>query len=73
MIDFWNQRYAASEYAYGTEPNEFFKQCLKTYTDTLLPDRSALLMPAEEKVEMRYLPLVWVLMSPRLTQANRLG
>ena len=47
MIDFWNQRYAASEYAYGTEPNDFFRYCLNEYSSTLLPDRPALLMPAE--------------------------
>ena len=25
MIDFWNDRYGADEYAYGTLPNEFLK------------------------------------------------
>ncbi|HPI55178.1 MAG TPA: class I SAM-dependent methyltransferase [Chitinophagaceae bacterium] len=30
--DFWNQRYALPEYAYGKEPNEFFKQQLSTRT-----------------------------------------
>ncbi|MFZ1728634.1 MAG: class I SAM-dependent methyltransferase [Bacteroidota bacterium] len=29
MQEFWNQRYAAAEYAYGTEPNQFFKQQLR--------------------------------------------
>ncbi len=29
MIEFWNQRYGAPEYAYGTEPNLFFKQQLR--------------------------------------------
>lgn len=47
MIDFWNQRYAASEYAYGTEPNVFFKHCLNQYSSALLPERASLLMPAE--------------------------
>jgi len=41
MIDFWNARYAAAEYAYGTEPNAFFKAQL----DQLTPGR--LLLPAE--------------------------
>lgn len=26
MSTFWNQRYSVEDYAYGTEPNEFFKQ-----------------------------------------------
>jgi hypothetical protein len=41
MIDFWNARYSAAEYAYGTEPNAFFKAQL----DQLTPGR--LLLPAE--------------------------
>lgn len=41
MKDFWNERYGAPEYAYGTEPNVFFKQEL----DGLKPGR--LLLPAE--------------------------
>lgn len=28
MSDFWNQRYSASEYAYGESPNEFLKEQL---------------------------------------------
>lgn len=28
MIDFWNNRYGADEYAYGTIPNEFLKEQL---------------------------------------------
>nr|WP_319265845.1 class I SAM-dependent methyltransferase [uncultured Draconibacterium sp.] len=30
MNDFWNQRYSATEYAYGESPNEFLKQELPT-------------------------------------------
>lgn len=41
MKEFWNQRYAAAEYAYGTEPNVFFKAQL----DRLSPGR--ILLPAE--------------------------
>ena len=41
MKDFWNQRYAADEYAYGTAPNAFFKAVL----DPLPPGR--ILLPAE--------------------------
>lgn len=26
MTEFWNERYAATEYAYGTEPNLFFRE-----------------------------------------------
>ena len=37
----WDQRYAESEYVYGTNPNEFFKKEL----DTLTPGK--LLLPAE--------------------------
>jgi 2-polyprenyl-3-methyl-5-hydroxy-6-metoxy-1,4-benzoquinol methylase len=29
MNDFWNERYATEEYAYGVEPNEYFKEQLK--------------------------------------------
>jgi ubiquinone/menaquinone biosynthesis C-methylase UbiE len=28
MINHWNERYSAAEYAYGTEPNEYLKQQL---------------------------------------------
>lgn len=41
MKEFWNQRYGATEYAYGTEPNVFFKSQL----DSLQAGK--LLMPAE--------------------------
>jgi len=41
MKDFWNQRYADEKYAYGIEPNEFFKSQL----EKLSP--GALLLPAE--------------------------
>jgi SAM-dependent methyltransferase len=41
MIEFWNQRYGAAEYAYGTEPNTFFKQQLR-----LLP-AGRLFLPGE--------------------------
>ena len=39
--EFWNNRYGASEYAYGVEPNVFFQHQL----DTLNP--GTLLLPAE--------------------------
>ena len=39
--EMWNQRYAESEYVYGTNPNEFFKQEL----DKLVPGK--ILLPAE--------------------------
>lgn len=41
MKDFWNARYASKEYAYGKEPNVFFKQTLLK----LKPGR--ILLPAE--------------------------
>ncbi len=41
MKDFWNQRYAEEAYAYGSEPNAFFKAQL----DQRTPGR--LLLPAE--------------------------
>lgn len=35
--EFWNQRYAEQEYAYGTEPNAWLKECLKKLqTGTML-------------------------------------
>jgi hypothetical protein len=42
MKDFWNERYAADRYAYGTAPNAYFKHCLDTISK---PGR--LLLPAE--------------------------
>ena len=39
--EMWNQRYAETEYVYGTSPNEFFKQEL----DKLAPGK--ILLPAE--------------------------
>ena len=41
MTDFWNERYATEEYAYGTEPNLFFKDNL----EQLVPGK--ILFPAE--------------------------
>jgi cyclopropane fatty-acyl-phospholipid synthase-like methyltransferase len=41
MIDFWNYRYGGAEYAYGKEPNVFFKEQLD-----LLPS-GKILLPAE--------------------------
>jgi SAM-dependent methyltransferase len=41
MREFWNQRYGTEDYAYGTEPNRFFKQQLRL----LSPGR--LFLPAE--------------------------
>ncbi|WP_338038989.1 class I SAM-dependent methyltransferase [Maribacter litopenaei] len=41
MQDFWNQRYSEETFAYGTEPNEFFKQQL----ELLKP--GSILLPAE--------------------------
>lgn len=41
MNEFWEARYSSPTYAYGTQPNEFFKQCI----DTLPPGR--VLLPAE--------------------------
>ena len=42
MKDFWNERYAASEYAYGVQPNAFFKEQLEQ-----LPSQGKALFPAE--------------------------
>jgi SAM-dependent methyltransferase len=41
MTDFWNNRYSVEEYAYGEEPNIYFKQKL----DLLKPGK--ILLPAE--------------------------
>jgi 2-polyprenyl-3-methyl-5-hydroxy-6-metoxy-1,4-benzoquinol methylase len=41
MKSFWEQRYGQKEYAYGTEPNQYFKEAL----DTLTPGK--ILMAAE--------------------------
>lgn len=41
MKAFWNERYAAPEYAYGVQPNEYFKQELEKHAP------GKLLMPAE--------------------------
>lgn len=42
MKEMWEERYAADEFAYGEEPNEFFKSCLDR-----LPTPGRLLLPAE--------------------------
>lgn len=42
MKEFWNERYSKTEYAYGTEPNGFFKHCLDTYNL-----KGSILLPAE--------------------------
>jgi SAM-dependent methyltransferase len=42
MKDMWEQRYSADEYAYGEEPNAFFKACLGR-----LPTHGRILLPAE--------------------------
>ena len=42
MKEFWNERFSHQEYAYGTDPNVFFKESL----DTLKP-KGKILMPAE--------------------------
>ena len=42
MKDMWEERYAADEYAYGEEPNAFFKACLDR-----LPAAGRLLLPGE--------------------------
>ncbi|MEL0011261.1 MAG: hypothetical protein VW868_06830 [Bacteroidota bacterium] len=47
MKEFWNQRYSEQGYAYGTEPNEFFKEALLSYKEELHLGSSRLLMPAE--------------------------
>jgi SAM-dependent methyltransferase len=41
MTEFWNERYATEEYAYGTEPNRFFVTELKK------PAPGKILFPAE--------------------------
>lgn len=41
MNDFWNQRFGGDEYAYGTQPNEFYKEQL----EKLEPGK--ILFPAE--------------------------
>lgn len=42
MKEMWERRYAADEYAYGEEPNAFFKACLDR-----LPAPGRILLPAE--------------------------
>ena len=42
MSDFWNDRYAQSEYAYGTAPNAFFAERLLRYQPT-----GKILLPAD--------------------------
>jgi cyclopropane fatty-acyl-phospholipid synthase-like methyltransferase len=41
MSEFWNQRYSSDAYAYGTEPNLFFKNQIKNLT------HGKILFPAE--------------------------
>ena len=42
MLAHWNDRYSNPEYAYGTAPNEWFKEQL-----THLPGKGRILLPAE--------------------------
>ena len=42
-MDYWNQRYAESEFAYGTSPNEYFKEKL----DSLPPGKILLICEGE--------------------------
>jgi len=42
MKEFWNERFSHQEYAYGTEPNVFFRQSLDAYKP-----KGKILMPAE--------------------------
>ncbi len=41
MKEFWNERYSQSDYIYGTEPNEYFKEKIQQY------ELGKLLLPAE--------------------------
>ena len=41
MKDFWNERFGSEDYAYGTEPNEFYKEQLNQITP------GKILFPAE--------------------------
>src|SRR5690606_40603655 len=41
MTEFWNKRYAAQEYVYGTKPNSYFKKQI----EQLVPGK--ILFPAE--------------------------
>lgn len=41
MNDFWNERFGTKEYAYGTEPNQFYKEQLERMTP------GEILFPAE--------------------------
>lgn len=42
MIDFWNERYAEKEYAYGIHPNQFLADSILK-----LPKHGKILFPAE--------------------------
>ena len=42
MKEFWDERYRAEGYSYGTQPNEFFKETLQKYQPT-----GKILLPAE--------------------------
>ena len=42
MIDFWNDRYEKAAYAYGKEPNVFFKSIIDT-----IDNKGTALFPAE--------------------------
>lgn len=42
MNDFWNERFSSQDYAYGIEPNAFFKESLTSYKP-----KGRILLPAE--------------------------
>jgi hypothetical protein len=49
MIEFWNERYAASAYAYGKEPNQFLVET------SIIFLKVKYFFLRKEKVEMQYL------------------
>jgi len=53
--DFWNNRYSEKEFAYGTDPNEFFKEQI----DKIIPGRAIFLGEGEGRNAVYAAKLGW--------------
>lgn len=53
--DFWNSRYSEKEFAYGTDPNEFFKEQI----DKIIPGRAIFLGEGEGRNAVYAAKLGW--------------
>ena len=67
MKEFWDQRYASEDYAYGEEPNEFFRESLRGLT----PGRILLPADGEGRNGVYAATQGWVVVSFDISEAGR--